>query len=58
MAGDRDPITPLSFGETIAACLPTDLVRFESFQDCGHPVHVDQPERAFSVMREFILAGA
>ena len=57
MAGGRDPITPLSFGETIAACLPSEFARFERFPDCGHPVHADEPERAFALMREFILAG-
>ena len=29
MAGDRDPITPLAFSETIAASLPPHLVHFE-----------------------------
>jgi proline iminopeptidase len=57
LGGDRDPITPISFSETIAACLPSHLVRFERFAGCGHGVHVDEPERAFGVLREFILAG-
>jgi pimeloyl-ACP methyl ester carboxylesterase len=56
MAGDRDPIAPMAFSETIAACLPPHLVRFERFADCGHGVHIDAPERAFGLMREFILS--
>jgi len=57
LAGDQDPIMPMSFSETIAECLSTDLVRFERFAGCGHGVHVDDPERAFGIMREFIAAG-
>jgi pimeloyl-ACP methyl ester carboxylesterase len=40
----------------MAACLPQHLVRFETFADCGHGVHRDDPERAFRVLREFILS--
>jgi proline iminopeptidase len=57
LAGERDPVTPIAFSETIAACLPAHLVRFERFVECGHGVHVDDPVRAFAVMREFIASG-
>ena len=56
MGGDRDPITPMAFSETIAACLPRQLVRFERFADCGHGIVRDQPERHFAALREFMLA--
>ena len=55
LAGDMDPIIPISLTETMAACLPPHLVRFERFANCGHGVHQDDPERAFAVLREFIL---
>jgi pimeloyl-ACP methyl ester carboxylesterase len=55
-AGDVDPITPMAFSEEIAACLPAGLVRFERFPGCGHGVHIDEPERAFALMREFIAS--
>lgn len=58
LAGDRDPITPIAFSETIAQGLPRELVQFERFAGCGHGVHIDEPERAFRLMREFILARA
>jgi proline iminopeptidase len=58
LAGDTDPITPMAFSETIAACLPKHLVRFERFPGCGHGVYADDPERAFAVLREFILSPA
>ena len=57
LAGDRDPIMPVEFSETIAACLPGHLVRFERFAGCGHGVVPDAPERAFQVIREFIAAS-
>jgi pimeloyl-ACP methyl ester carboxylesterase len=54
VAGEEDPITPPAFSEVIARCLPPHLVRFERFSDCGHGVHSDDPERAFSLLRDFI----
>ena len=54
MAGDRDPITPMAFSETIAANLPEHLVRFERFPGCGHGITDDDSDRAFAVLREFI----
>jgi len=58
MCGDRDPIAPVAFSETIVASLPRQLVRFERFTDCGHGVVPDEPEKAFSVLRDFILDTA
>jgi pimeloyl-ACP methyl ester carboxylesterase len=54
--GDRDPIAPPEFNETIAACLPPHLVRLEKFTNCGHGVIGDAPDRAFAAIREFILS--
>jgi pimeloyl-ACP methyl ester carboxylesterase len=58
MGGEDDPITPIAFSETIAAGLPPEHVRFERFAGCGHGVVPDAPERAFAVLRDFILATA
>ncbi len=57
MAGEQDPITPVAFSEVIAASLPKRLVQFERFDDCGHGVVADQPERGFGVLRNFINAA-
>jgi len=54
LAGERDPITPPAFSEEITDCLPSHLVRFERFPDCGHGVFADVPERAFAILREFL----
>jgi len=56
MAGDRDPITPIAFSETIVAHLPTTLTRFERFTDCGHGIVNDAPQRHFAVLRDFMLS--
>lgn len=56
LAGGMDPIAPMPFSETIAACLPPHLVRLERFSDSGHGVQFDDPERALRVLREFIEA--
>ena len=58
LAGELDPVTPVPFSETIAACLPPHLVRFERFAGCGHGVVPDDPERVFAVLRAFIENGA
>ena len=52
----RDPVMPMPFSEAIAASLPPHLVRFERFPDSGHVPWLDEPEPAFRVIREFILA--
>lgn len=54
MAGDKDPITPMAFSETIVASLPAPWVRFERFADCGHGIVRDAPEAFFATLREFI----
>jgi len=58
LAGDRDPVTPIPFSETIAACLPRHLARFERFAGCGHGLHGEDPERFFGLLRRFIIEHA
>jgi proline iminopeptidase len=54
LGGEGDPMHPIESQVDIAAALPADLVRFERFEDCGHAVVPDAPERAMSVLRDFI----
>ncbi len=54
MAGDRDPVMPMSVSQALVAALPPDRVRFERFAECGHGVFGDAPERTVAVLREFI----
>jgi proline iminopeptidase len=54
LAGGLDPITPPICAETIMAALPAGVAELAMFEDAGHGVHRDQPERAEAVLREFL----
>jgi pimeloyl-ACP methyl ester carboxylesterase len=54
LAGGLDPITPPSCAKAIAAALPAGLGQLEVFEDSGHGVHRDEPDRAEAVMRRFL----
>lgn len=56
MGGDKDPITPIAFSETIAASLRPEQVRLQRFIDCGHGVIADDQDGALQAIRNFILA--
>lgn len=58
MGGEDDPITPISFSETIAECLPPARVKFERFAQAGHGVIADQPDRMLKVLEAFVLGGS
>jgi proline iminopeptidase len=49
---------PIECQEDIVEALPAYLVRFERFPDCGHSVITDAPERAFAVIRDFIVQSS
>jgi hypothetical protein len=38
----------------MAAHIPSELMEFGLFENCGHGVHRDEP-RAFDVMKKFLL---
>jgi pimeloyl-ACP methyl ester carboxylesterase len=52
VAGSRDPITPLSSAEEIAAALPD--ARLEIFERSGHFVPDTEGDRFFALLRSFI----
>ncbi|MBM3517400.1 MAG: alpha/beta hydrolase [Alphaproteobacteria bacterium] len=54
LAGELDPITPPSLSEEIVAALPAGLARYEPFKAAGHSVDLDDPVRAFAIIRDFI----
>ena len=56
LGGGLDPVCPIEDQAEIAAALPAALVRFERFEHAGHGVYRDEPERAFTVLREFLSA--
>ena len=55
LGGALDPICPIEYQEEIAAALPSGA-RYERFENAGHGVFRDEPERAFAVLREFLCA--
>jgi pimeloyl-ACP methyl ester carboxylesterase len=54
LGGEDDPIHPIEGQADIAAAIPAHLVQFERFENCRHAVVTDAPERAMTVIREFI----
>jgi proline iminopeptidase len=56
LAGAYDPITPLAAMEEIRDALPADLVQWEVFDDAGHGVFRDSPQRTIAVLRDFLLS--
>jgi len=55
LGGEDDPMTPIECQADIAKALPSHLVRFERFPGCRHAVIPDAPERAFALIRDFVL---
>ena len=55
-AGKLDPITPLADSHDIAAAMGPGVARLEVFENAGHGVHRDAPDRFFKILNEFILA--
>lgn len=54
MAGGLDPVTPPAYSQAILQALPKGVGRLVVFDDAGHGVHRDQPERAEQVIRDFL----
>jgi pimeloyl-ACP methyl ester carboxylesterase len=54
LAGAHDPITPVACSEEIAAALPAGLAELHVFENAGHGVHRDEPDRAETVLRRFM----
>ena len=54
MVGERDPITPPPFSAEIAASVPAQHVRLETFANCGHGIVGDDAGGALQMIRAFI----
>lgn len=54
MAGGLDPITPVACSQAIAAALPAGIAELVVFDEAGHGVHRDEPERAEAILRRFM----
>lgn len=56
LGGGYDPVTPPSCSREIFDALPPALRRIEIFENDGHGVYRDEPERAETLLREFFAA--
>ena len=56
MAGALDPVCPLADAQDIAAAIPAPWGRLATFEHSGHGAWRDEPDAAFALLREFILA--
>ena len=54
--GELDPILPVANSKDIAAAMAPGVARLEVFENAGHGVYRDQPDRFFKIFNEFILA--
>jgi proline iminopeptidase len=54
LAGTLDPITPIPAAEEIVAALTSTTPRYEVFEQSGHFIADTEPDRFFTVLREFI----
>ena len=54
MGGTLDPMLPVENQRDIAQLIPAHLMRYEEFEGAGHGLVADAPERALTLMRDFI----
>ncbi|PCI52756.1 MAG: hypothetical protein COB36_14510 [Alphaproteobacteria bacterium] len=54
IGGEDDPVTPIEDSKDLVAYLPTRHVRFEQISECGHASYIDQPDKVFQAIGEFI----
>jgi pimeloyl-ACP methyl ester carboxylesterase len=55
MGGALDPMLPIENQRDIAALIAPPLLQYEEFADAGHGVLADVPDRAWPLIRDFIL---
>jgi proline iminopeptidase len=56
LAGGLDPITPVSCAEAIRDALPEGVAELVVFEDAGHGIYRDHPDRAEAVLRGVLAA--
>ncbi|MBV8693238.1 MAG: alpha/beta hydrolase [Actinobacteria bacterium] len=56
VAGTLDPVTPVAAAEEIVGALTNADVRYEVFEQSGHFIADTEPDRFFTVLREFITS--
>jgi proline iminopeptidase len=54
LAGAYDPVLPIEGAEELVACMQPGLATLERFEDCGHNLLCEQPERAIATIAAFL----
>jgi pimeloyl-ACP methyl ester carboxylesterase len=54
LAGAHDPVLPIEGAEALVAGIPPGLATLERFEDCGHNLLAEQPERALATIAAFL----
>jgi pimeloyl-ACP methyl ester carboxylesterase len=54
IAGEDDPICTIESMQDVVAALPAEHVRFERIPKAGHMANLDDPDRFFGLVRDFI----
>jgi pimeloyl-ACP methyl ester carboxylesterase len=54
LAGAHDPVLPIEGAEELVACIQPGLASLERFEDCGHNLLSEQPERAIATIASFL----
>ena len=57
LAGAHDPVTRIEDSEDMVQRLDPSIATYGPFDNAGHGVWHDDPDRAFAVLRNFITAG-
>jgi pimeloyl-ACP methyl ester carboxylesterase len=56
IAGEHDPLIPVSLAEEIVAAIPEGLGRLEVIPDAAHTPEADNPAATFDVIRDFLAS--
>lgn len=54
LAGAHDPVLPIEGAEELVACIPPGLATLERFEDSGHNLLSEQPERVVASIAAFL----
>ncbi len=54
LAGAYDPVLPLEGAEELVAAIQPGLATLERFEECGHNLLAEQPERAIATIAAFL----
>jgi pimeloyl-ACP methyl ester carboxylesterase len=57
LAGAYDPVLPIEGSEELVAAIPPGLASLQRFEECGHNLLAEQPERTIATIAAFLREG-